>query len=125
MRNRSSVLIVDDDEDIRDALRILLRVEGFNVVGEAASGYEAIGPALKQQPNFIILDYLMPKMNGEMAAEVFRRVTPDSKIVAFSAVLTSRPDWADAFLNKDRIGRIAQMLKSLARSKGPREALVQ
>jgi two-component system chemotaxis response regulator CheY len=108
-----TVLIVDDDEDVRDALRLLFEFEGYEVVGEAPSGLQAVGPAIEHQPDFIILDYLMPEMNGNRAAEMLRGVAPDTRIVAFSAILEAKPKWADAYLNKSRIGDIAPLLKEL------------
>jgi CheY-like chemotaxis protein len=110
-----SVLIVDDEEDIRDALRLMCETHGFHVVGEAQNGVEAVPLALKHQPDFVILDYLLPRLDGEGAAEILRTITPESKIVAFSAILERQPEWADAFLNKDRVGELMPLLKRLIR----------
>ena len=107
-----SVLIVDDEEEIRHVLRLLCETEGFNVVGEASNGVEAVPLALKHQPDFVILDYLLPRLDGSGAAEILRTITPNSKIVAFSAVLNEQPSWADAFLNKDRVGELMPLLRS-------------
>ena len=108
----SSVLIVDDDEEIRHVLRLLCETEGFDVVGEAANGVEAVPLALKYQPDFVILDYLLPRLDGSGAAEILRTITPNSKIVAFSAILNDQPTWADAYLNKDRVGELMPLLRS-------------
>ena len=107
-----SVLIVDDEEEIRHVLRLLCETEGFQVVGEASNGVEAVPLALKHQPDFVILDYLLPRLDGSGAAEILRTITPNSKIVAFSAVLNEQPAWADAFLNKDRVGELMPLLRS-------------
>jgi CheY-like chemotaxis protein len=69
--------------------------------------------ALHQQPAFIILDYRMPGRNGDVTAEMIRSIAPDSKIVAFSAVLDSKPAWSDSYLNKERISEIAPLLERL------------
>ncbi len=111
--SRRTVLIVDDDEDIRDALRLLFTLEGFEVVGEAADGMEAVRIAERHQPAFVILDYRMPLLNGEATARLLRSSTPRSRIVAFSAVLEAKPYWADAYLNKDRISEIAPLVERL------------
>jgi CheY-like chemotaxis protein len=108
-----TVLIVDDDEEIRQVLRLLCESEDLDVVGEAANGVEAVPLALNNQPDFVILDYKLPRLDGEGAAEILRAVTPGSKIVAFSAILESRPEWADAYLNKDRIVELMPLLVSL------------
>lgn len=108
-----TVLIVDDDEEIRHVLRLLFEAEGMRVVGEATNGVEAVPLALKHQPDFVILDYLLPRLDGGGAAEILRTVTPLSRIVAFSAILESQPEWADAFLNKERIGEMMPLLRTL------------
>jgi CheY-like chemotaxis protein len=109
---RRTVLIVDDDEEIRHVLRLLCEMEGF-AVSEASNGVEAVPMALHQQPAFIILDYRMPGRNGDVTAEMIRSIAPDSKIVAFSAVLDSKPAWSDSYLNKERISEIAPLLERL------------
>ena len=109
----STVLIVDDDEDIRDVLRLVCENEGLQVVGEASNGVEAVPLALNKRPDFVILDYLLPRLDGEGAAEILRAVTPGTKIVAFSAILQEKPDWADAYLNKDRVTDIMPVLRTL------------
>lgn len=108
-----SVLIVDDQEEIRHALRLLFETEGFLVVGEAEDGDTAIDLAAEHEPSFIVLDYSMPRMNGRDAADQIRKVVPASRIVAFSALLDSKPVWADAYLNKDRISEIAPLVERL------------
>ena len=111
----SSVLIVDDDEEIRHVLRVLCETEGLRVVGEAANGVEAVPLALNHQPDFVILDYMLPRLDGEGAAEILRTITPGSKIVAFSAILDRQPSWADAYLNKDRIAELMPLLRTFIR----------
>jgi DNA-binding NarL/FixJ family response regulator len=108
-----SVLIVDDDEEIRHALRLLFELEDFDVRGEASNGPEAVALAIKHEPEFIILDYLMPGMKGDETAGLLRTLVPRARIVAFSAILDSKPGWADAFLNKERISEIAPLLTSV------------
>lgn len=108
-----SALIVDDDEEIRHALRLLLDLERIEVVGEATNGLEAVALAKQLEPEVIILDYLMPRMNGEEAAQLIRSVAPSAKIIAFSAMLDRQPSWADAYLNKDRIADVAPVIGQL------------
>lgn len=110
-----TVLIADDDEEIRHVLRLLCETNGMRTVGEAANGVEAVALALRHQPRFVILDYMMPRLDGEGTAEILRSVSPDSKIVAFSALLEEEPEWADAFLNKARIGELMPLLQSFIR----------
>lgn len=108
-----TVLVVDDDAEIRHALTLLFEFEDFLVVGEAANGVEAIALAMRLQPDFVVLDYLMPRMDGEATAKLLRAIAPKARIVAFSAVLEETPPWADAYLNKNRISDIAPLLNAL------------
>jgi len=108
-----TVLIVDDDEEIRHVLRLMCEMEGFEVVGEAANGVEALPLALNAQPAIVILDYLMPRRRGDVTARLLRSIVPDTKIVAFSAVLDSKPAWSDSYLNKERISQVAPLLERL------------
>ena len=108
----NSVLIVDDDPNVRDFLRLLFEFEDFEVT-DAASGPEALACALRQEPEVIVLDQMMPGMSGDKVAPVLRTLVPDARIVAFSASLEEKPDWADAFLNKDRIAEISPLLRGL------------
>jgi two-component system, NarL family, response regulator LiaR len=110
-----TVLIVDDDEEVRHVLRLLFETERMKVVGEAANGAEAVPLALNHQPDFVILDYKLPKLDGEGAAEILRAVVPGTKIVAFSAFLEDQPGWADAYLNKDRISELMPLLRTFIR----------
>jgi chemotaxis response regulator CheB len=107
------VLIVDDDEEIRHVLRLMCETEGFEVVGEAANGVEAVPLALKFQPDVVILDYLMPHLDGEGTATMLRAIAPEARIVAFSAVLDSKPSWSDSYLNKARVSEVAPLLERL------------
>ena len=113
MTDPRTVLIVDDDEGIRHALRLVFELGGYQVIGEARDGVEAVALGLRHQPTFVLLDYLMPRQSGEKTAEVLRTVSPGSRIVAFSAVLSEKPEWADAYLNKDRIGEVVPLLGEL------------
>src|SRR5918994_2134824 len=112
---KPTVLIVDDDIEVRHVLRLLCESENFEVIGEASNGVEAVPLALKHQPDFVILDYKLPRLDGEGAAEIMRSISPSSKIVAFSAVLEKQPEWADAYLNKERISDLMPLLQTFIR----------
>ena len=110
----ATVLLVDDEPDVRQALRLVLEFEEFSIVAEAGDGLDAVRLAAEHQPNFVILDYYMPRMNGHKSAKLIREIAPDSCIVAFSAVLEEKPRWADAYLNKDLLTQIPIVLKELS-----------
>jgi CheY-like chemotaxis protein len=79
-----SVLIVDDSQVIREALRNLFEREGWKVCGDAADGQEAITQALRNQPQVVVLDLAMPVMNGLTVARILKKVLPDAQLILFS-----------------------------------------
>ena len=86
-RSAATVLLVDDEEDIRYlATMQLQRVGGFEVVGEAGDGIEAVQMAARLQPSAILLDVMMPRMDGHAALPELLRVSPRSMIVMVSAL---------------------------------------
>ena len=111
---RGTVLIVDDSLEIRDLVTRLLNKEGFEVVGGAATSDEALALAEKEQPNFVLLDFLMPQMNGAQLAPLLREKAPDARIIAFSGFLADKPNWADDFLDKRKMSDVAKVLKAFA-----------
>jgi two-component system, response regulator PdtaR len=80
------VLIAEDEALIRLDLREMLREEGFDVVGEAGDGEQAVALANELQPDLVICDIKMPKMDGITAAAqiVGKRVAPVVMLTAFS-----------------------------------------
>src|ERR1700722_193726 len=89
-----SVLIVDDSEIVRRAMRDFFeKSTSWNIVGEAQDGIEAILCALSVNPDVILLDFCMPKLNGIEAASVLKKILPRTQIVVFTVfdeVLSSR-----------------------------------
>jgi len=80
------VLIVDDEADVRLLLRVQLQQEGFEVVGEASDGREAIDRCVELTPDAVVLDLLMPGMSGFEAIAPLREAKHDVAIVAYTAV---------------------------------------
>ena len=77
-----SVLLVDDHTLFRSGIRSLLqRHPEFNVVGEAADGFEGIKRALQLQPQVVLLDLNMPGMSGVETLQLMRQDCPDTAIV--------------------------------------------
>ena len=105
--------MVDDDENFRIALKILLQMDGFDVVAEAADGFAAVDVTERTQPAFVIIDTMLPGRDGEEAATLIREKAPGSTIVASSGALRATPSWADAFVDKTDTAEIPQRLKRL------------
>lgn len=81
------ILIVDDDPDLRQALRLRLRANRYEIV-TAADGYSAIAQAYKEHPNLIILDLGLPAGDGFV---VLDRLQKDDKLSNIPViVLTAR-----------------------------------
>jgi DNA-binding NarL/FixJ family response regulator len=84
------ILVVDDSKSMRHALRLVLDVEEeFEVCGEAVDGLDAIKKAKHLNPDVILLDLAMPKLNGAEVACVLRRENPHAKIIVFTMYATS------------------------------------
>ncbi|SDZ16656.1 two component transcriptional regulator, LuxR family [Lysobacter sp. yr284] len=82
----TSVLLVDDHEVVRKGIRSLLALtDDFEVVGEAAGGAEAIERARDLAPDLIVIDLMMPDVDGVEAIRAIKKLSPRSAI----AVLTS------------------------------------
>ena len=114
MTETKKLLVVDDEEGVRSLLKLMIASDPmFEIVAEAEDGVEALSLAMEHRPDFVILDYSMPRMNGEEAARVLRTMQSDLCIVAFSSVVTERPEWADAHLSKERFNELLPLLRSL------------
>jgi len=103
------VVLADDHTIVRQGLRILLQREGFEVVGEAANGAEAVRLATETVPDVVVLDYGMPLMNGLAAAREIMVVCPRAKLI----LLTMHAD--DRYvLEAVRLGVKGYVVKSQA-----------
>jgi two-component system, response regulator PdtaR len=81
------VMIVDDTEHVRNMLAEMLELDGFEVVGRAASGYEAIAEADGTTPDVIVMDYRMPDIDGLSAARLIRANHPRQAIILYTAYM--------------------------------------
>jgi DNA-binding NarL/FixJ family response regulator len=79
------VLLVDDFRDFRSlAASILGKQPGFQIVGEALDGQEAVQKAQELKPDLVVLDIGLPKVHGIEAAGQIRSISSDSKILFFT-----------------------------------------
>ena len=83
---RIRTLLADDHMIVREGLRKLLETESdIEVVGEAATGRQAVDKALKLQPDVIVMDIAMPQLNGLEATRQIRQLLPNAKVLILSA----------------------------------------
>ncbi|HOJ88595.1 MAG TPA: chemotaxis protein CheY [Pseudothermotoga sp.] len=80
------VLIVDDAAFMRMLLKDIITKAGFEVVGEAANGVEAVEKFKELKPDVVTMDITMPEMNGIDAIKKIREFAPDAKIIVCSAM---------------------------------------
>lgn len=85
-KHKHDFLVVDDSKFSRSILTDILRNEGYNIVGEAGDGFEAIELAKEKRPNFIFMDITMPNMDGLTAAKEIIKENPDVNIIMCSAL---------------------------------------
>ena len=101
------ILIADDHPLTREALALLLEQHGFDVVGQASDGREAIAAAERLQPELVLLDVMMPDMDGLTALPQIREVAPEAEVVVLTASGTE-----DNLLAAIRGGAAGYLLKS-------------
>ena len=83
--NQIRLLVVDDEARVRQGLRMRLALEpDIELVGEAGDGEAALRLALVLCPDVVVIDLLMPVMDGLQAIRLLRSSVPDSRVLAFS-----------------------------------------
>jgi two-component system, NarL family, response regulator LiaR len=82
------ILITDDHGVVRQGLRMFLSLDPeLEVIGEAENGKEALAMARELKPDVVLMDLLMPVMDGIAATEAIRRELPDVEVIALTSVL--------------------------------------
>jgi NarL family two-component system response regulator LiaR len=108
-----SILIVDDHEVVRNGIRSYLEtLSDFHVIGEAASGEEAIKVVSEQIPDVVLMDLIMPGMDGIEATRRVKKVSPRTQVV----VLTSYHEDEHIFPAL-KAGAISYILKDMKMDK--------
>jgi NarL family two-component system response regulator LiaR len=101
------ILIVDDHAVVRQGLRMFLSLDGeLEIVGEAVDGRQAVALARQLQPDVVLMDLLMPVMDGVTAIGILRREVPEAEVVALTSVLED-----NAVIGAIRAGAIGYLLK--------------
>src|SRR5712664_2269690 len=102
------VLIADDHSVVRQGLRMFLALDPeIEIVGEAASGEEAIQLARDMRPDVVLMDLVMPGMGGVAATRVIRTEMPAVEVVALTSVVAD-----EAVTGAIRAGAIGYLLKN-------------
>jgi two-component system, NarL family, response regulator LiaR len=102
------VLIADDHSVVRHGLRAFLEGDrGLELIGEARDGAEAVRMAQRLRPDVILMDLLMPGMDGLSATAAVRRELPETEVLALTSVLEDA-----AVIGAVRAGAIGYLLKS-------------
>jgi len=120
--DRKKILVVDDEPDLVDMVKMRLEANGYEVI-IAYNGQEALDKARSEKPDLIILDLMMPKMDGFHVCGLLKRDMRFSKmpIVIFTAraqqedIIMSQEAGADAYLMKPfepkaLLGKISELL---------------
>lgn len=116
-----AVLLVDDVEVVRRMVRTALRLRGgFEVVGEAGSGAEAVQLADALQPDIVVLDLGLPDIAGREVLTRIRRHSPASRVVVFTGMEATEQGWVtgqvDGYVGKDAdLHYLVDLLETLGR----------
>jgi DNA-binding NarL/FixJ family response regulator len=123
--SRLKVVIADDDVLLREGLASLLEESGFNVVGQAADGAEAVSLVGAHRPDLAVVDIRMPPTHsteGLDAARVIRQESPHTGILVLSAHVEAEhamellaSEQAIGYLLKSRVTDVADFLDTLQR----------
>jgi len=101
------IVVVDDHSVVRQGLRMFLSLDPeLEVIGEASNGQEAIEQVKKLKPDVVLMDLLMPVMDGITATQIIRREHSDTEVIALTSVLEDA-----AVINAVRAGAIGYLLK--------------
>ncbi len=101
------IVLADDHSVVRQGLRMFLSLDPeLEIVGEAADGAEALRLARQLQPDVVLMDLLMPVMDGIAATGAIRKELPDTEVIALTSVLEDA-----AVFGAVRAGAIGYLLK--------------
>lgn len=115
------VLIADDSASVRDVLRTFLRDrEDIEICGEAVDGLETLEKAQRLKPDLVLLDLVMPEINGAEVASILKNKMPNIRIILFTMYserigkFLSSAIGVDAVLSKpDGMNNIVESINSL------------
>jgi two-component system chemotaxis response regulator CheY len=100
------LLLIDDSQYARELLKMILEEGGHVVVGEAANGIEGVEKYIALKPDLVILDMIMPRLNGLNTLQAIRTFDKDARVLIISAdnqeehVRKSVKEGADGYISK-------------------------
>jgi NarL family two-component system response regulator LiaR len=101
------ILVVDDHSVVRQGLKMFLGLDpDFEIVGEAENGAEAVKMTGELKPDVVLMDMLMPVMDGIEATKAIRGTMPDTEVIALTSVLEDA-----AVVGAIKAGAIGYLLK--------------
>jgi len=104
-----SVLLVDDHTLVRQGLKLLLSQDSeIRIVGEACNGLQALEQVAKLRPEVVLMDLMMPEMDGVTAIAQLRKDFPDVEVIALTSVLEDA-----SVISAVRNGAIGYLLKDM------------
>jgi len=89
-------MVVDDTDHVRRMLTSMLSLDGFEVVGNAAGGPQAIENVEQADPDVVVIDYKMPGMDGLDTARGIRDARPDQVMILYTAYIDQKLEQAAA-----------------------------
>jgi two-component system, NarL family, response regulator len=107
MKDNATIVIAEDQDLVKELLVPALKIERINTIGEAADGLELLELLKTKNPDIILLDIDMPKMNGKQALTIIKELYPRLKIIILTSYLEEdiRLDFiksgVDGFLTKN------------------------
>ena len=127
------VVVIDDDADYRWLFRFNLQLEhDITVIGEAAEGETGVALALQEQPDIVVMDLMMPRINGFEATKRLKRSQPAVKVLAVTSLSLGNAirqevnhSGADAILDKrDMATALVPMIRSLHKPSASSDSLL-
>lgn len=113
------VMVVDDTAHVLRMLSAMLSLDGFEVVGESASGQAAIDNVDEADPDVVVMDYRMPFMDGLTAARRIRERRPGQIVVLYTAFideeLERRADEIGVSLCVGKVDGLASLEREISR----------
>ncbi len=104
-----SVLLVDDHTLVRQGLKLLLSQDPeIRIVGEACNGLQALEQVARLSPDVVLMDLMMPEMDGVTAIAQLRKEFPDTEVIALTSVLEDA-----SVISAVRNGAIGYLLKDM------------